>query len=83
MNFTDYLAKVRISKAMRLLNETGTSSTEIAFACGFNNVTSFYNTFKRIKGMSPGEYKKNPTQKGSKDKKIKKDEDSNLKEEPK
>lgn len=61
VNFTDYLARVRINKAARLLNETGISSTEIAFSCGFNNVTSFYNTFKKIKGMSPGDFKKRGT----------------------
>jgi AraC-like DNA-binding protein/mannose-6-phosphate isomerase-like protein (cupin superfamily) len=63
INFTDYLAKVRINKAVKLLGETGISSTEIAFSCGFNNVTSFYNTFKKIKGMNPGDFKKNPAQK--------------------
>lgn len=60
INFTDYLAKVRINKAVRLLNDLSINSTEIAFSCGFNNVTSFYNTFKKIKGMSPGDFKKNP-----------------------
>lgn len=58
INFTDYLAKIRINKAVRLLNEGGLNSTEIVFSCGFNNVTSFYNTFKKIKGMSPGDYRK-------------------------
>jgi methylphosphotriester-DNA--protein-cysteine methyltransferase len=64
INFIDYLARVRINRAAILLNETGISSTEIAFSCGSNNVTSFYNTFKKIKGMSPGDFKKNPAQKG-------------------
>ena len=61
INFTVYLAKVRINKAVRLLTETDISTTEIAFSCGFNNITSFYNTFKNIIGMSPGDYKKNST----------------------
>lgn len=58
VNFSEYLTRLRISEAIRLLNETGDNSTQIAFACGFNNTSSFYNAFKKITGMNPGEYKR-------------------------
>ena len=58
INFTEYLAKVRIQEAMRLLDEDRSSTTDISFACGFKNITSFYNSFKKITGKSPSEYKR-------------------------
>lgn len=58
INFSEYLARLRISEAIRLLDETGDNSIQIAYACGFNNTSSFYNAFKKITGMNPGEYKR-------------------------
>ena len=58
VNFSEYLTKARINEAIRLINMKGSTSTEIAFACGFNNTSSFFNAFKRVTGMNPGEYKK-------------------------
>lgn len=58
INFSDYLARVRIEKAIHMLYASEVSSTETAFACGFNNMTSFYNAFRKITGKSPGDYRK-------------------------
>lgn len=58
VTFSEYLMKQRIMEAVRLLKEGGTNSTEVAFSCGFNNTTSFYNAFKRITSMNPGDYRK-------------------------
>lgn len=59
INFTKYLTKLKIGEAIRLINENNASLTEIAFMCGFNNISSFFIAFKRVTKMSPGEYKKN------------------------
>lgn len=58
INFLEYLAKVRVAEAIRLLNENKANSTEVAFICGFNNTVSFYNAFKKITGVNPSDFKK-------------------------
>ena len=50
-----YLMKVRIEKAMQLL-ETGTSVSDTCFAVGFASLSSFSGLFKRIVGINPTEY---------------------------
>ncbi|MDR3643719.1 MAG: AraC family transcriptional regulator [Clostridia bacterium] len=58
VSFSDYLTMVRINKALSLLYSENLSTTEIAFRCGFNNLSSFFSSFKKCTGMNPGEYKK-------------------------
>lgn len=58
INFLEYIVSKRINQAIKILYEDKMNSTETAFACGFNNVTSFYNAFKKITGMNPGDYLK-------------------------
>lgn len=43
----------RITHARRLLSETRRSVISIAFECGFDDVTTFYRTFKAREGTSP------------------------------
>ncbi len=52
----EYLLSVRLSHAMRLL-DAGESMTETALAVGFQDSSSFAATFKRLRGMTPTEYK--------------------------
>jgi AraC-like DNA-binding protein len=56
ITFSEYLARVRVGEAVKLLTEKGASSTEAAYECGFNNIASFYAAFKRVTGMNPGDY---------------------------
>lgn len=42
INFSDYLAKARVHEAIRLIGGPDSSMADIAYAVGFNNVTSFY-----------------------------------------
>jgi AraC-like DNA-binding protein len=58
IGFSEYISRLRINKVLSLLEEDILNTTEIAFSCGFNNLPSFFNTFKKCMGMSPGEYKK-------------------------
>lgn len=58
VNYSDYLSKLRVQHAIRLLNDTDASVTDISYAAGFNNTTSFYNAFKKITGMNPRDYMK-------------------------
>lgn len=52
----EYLLSVRLSHACRRL-EAGESITETALAVGFQDCSSFAATFKRLRGMTPTEYK--------------------------
>ena len=55
--FHRYLCDCRIRKAAELCKRRS-NLTDIAFEVGFNNRQSFFNAFKRIKNISPYEYKK-------------------------
>ncbi|WP_282939421.1 helix-turn-helix domain-containing protein [Paenibacillus sp. RC67] len=58
VNFLDYLGNVRIQQAKRLLMETGESIQEIGIQVGYPNVRSFMRVFKKLAGVTPGEYRK-------------------------
>lgn len=52
----DYLNRHRIEHACYALSSTDESVTEIAYACGFNDLSYFIKTFKKYKGVTPGKY---------------------------
>jgi len=54
-SFRDYLNRVRLNYAERLLETTDQSITQIAFACGYNSTSYFIKTFRRKKGKTPFE----------------------------
>lgn len=53
-----YLTTYRIEKAARKLLITKLPVTQIAFDCGFNDLSYFIKTFKQLKGVSPNKYRK-------------------------
>lgn len=57
--FKEYLLNLRIKKACELLLETKLSVTEIAYEAGFNDSNYFGDVFKKNKGISPMQYRKN------------------------
>ena len=57
-NFVGYLERIRIEEACRLL-ETGMKLEDIALRTGYNSVYVMRTAFKRIKGMTPNDYRKN------------------------
>lgn len=54
----DYLNYYRIECAAEQLLSTDQSVTEIAFNCGFNDLSYFIKTFKKYKGLSPAHLQK-------------------------
>lgn len=48
-----YIINYRISLAETLLKTTKNTIEEIAYACGFDDVSYFYRCYKKIKGVSP------------------------------
>ncbi len=59
MNFVNYLKKIRIDEAKRLLEETDEKIIEISQMVGYENEKHFMKIFKNKCGVSPSEYRKN------------------------
>ena len=57
--FSDYLNRIRISKAIHLLKSTSWKTSAIAEAVGFANITYFFTIFKKTTGKRPGDFRKN------------------------
>lgn len=58
-SFIDFLNDYRIGFATRWLTETNQSIAEIAFRCGFYNISNFNRIFKKNRGCTPGAYRDN------------------------
>lgn len=59
MNFVNYLKKIRIDEAKRLLEETDEKIIDISQMVGYENEKHFMKIFKNKCGVSPSEYRKN------------------------
>lgn len=59
MNFVNYLKKIRIDEAKRLLEETDEKIIDISQMVGYENDKHFMKIFKSVCGVSPSEYRKN------------------------
>ena len=55
--FTEYITKVRMEAACKLLTDTNLTIDKIAQAVGYNSDVSFRRVFKSFTGMTPKEYK--------------------------
>lgn len=58
MNFVNYLKKIRIEEAKRLLEETDEKIIDISKMVGYDNDKHFMKIFKSVCGVSPSEYRK-------------------------
>jgi YesN/AraC family two-component response regulator len=56
--FVDYVLQMRMDEAERLLSHTSLRISEIAQRLGYHDISYFSNTFKRLKGRSPSEFRK-------------------------
>lgn len=54
----EYLNVYRIERAARKLINSDLSITQIAFSCGFNDLSYFIKTFKRVKNTTPKNFRK-------------------------
>jgi len=57
ISITDYITDIRISRASEMLKFSSESVAEIAEKTGFCDIFYFSRTFKKIKGMSPVQYR--------------------------
>ena len=58
LSFGDYIRKLRIEKAIHLLNESEYSLAEIAYLTGFSDQSHFNRIFKKTTGKSPSAFRK-------------------------
>lgn len=56
MNFTDYLQKMRVEHAEKLIQDGATDLEQVAKACGYENSLTFKRAFMKQVGMSPRDY---------------------------
>ena len=61
MTFVQYLTNCRISHSKELLVNTAVPTEQIAYRVGMNSYSYFCTCFKRLCGMSPGEFRRNNT----------------------
>ena len=57
LSIGQYIVRQRISKACKFLTSTSYSISEIATRCGFEDIYYFSNTFKKLQGVSPRNYR--------------------------
>lgn len=58
MTVLTYVQKYRIEKSCHLLTESGLPIGEVAHQSGYEDMKYFNQTFRKITGMTPGEYRK-------------------------
>jgi AraC-like DNA-binding protein len=57
LTFTDYVARVRLEDARTRLLNPNLRVSEIAYDVGFQSLTQFNRTFKRVFGQSPSDFR--------------------------
>jgi len=61
--FIKYLNSLRIGYACKLLGQLDKNISEIAYGSGFKNISNFNRQFKKMKGVSPAEYRQSLSRK--------------------
>lgn len=64
-SFVDNLLEIRLGHASRMLIDTTNTVSEIAYNCGFNNVSNFNRIFKKKKKCTPKEFRSAYLQSGT------------------
>ena len=57
MTFNDYQTTLKLKEVERQLTDTDLQISDIAMACGFNNLTSLSRCFKKQYGCSPSQFR--------------------------
>jgi transcriptional regulator GlxA family with amidase domain len=53
----DYVQRVKVERAKRLFESTGMQINEVMYNVGYVDIKAFRETFKKIAGMTPGDYR--------------------------
>ena len=55
--YTEYVTRMRMEKAKKLLRDSEFKIYEISEVCGYNSVKHFISAFKKYTGATPTQYK--------------------------
>jgi AraC family L-rhamnose operon regulatory protein RhaS len=55
--YAEYVERVRVRHACRLLRDPARGIAPVAFQCGYEDLSAFYRAFKRQTGLSPGRWR--------------------------
>lgn len=58
INFIDYLNKVRVEESKKYLNSVKMSLSDISHMVGFTDQSYYTKVFKKLEGISPGQFRK-------------------------
>ena len=58
MSFTDYVTRIRLAEAEKLLVSSTLSVTEIAMQCGFGSTSYFIRLFQKQKKRTPLQFRR-------------------------
>lgn len=58
MTVSEYIQKLRMEEACRLLKSTSKKVTDIASDVGYTDIKFFYSVFRKVTGKTPAEYRK-------------------------
>ncbi|MDQ0061457.1 helix-turn-helix transcriptional regulator [Paenibacillus harenae] len=56
-NFSDYLTRVRLNHAKKLMADSELTNAQIARMVGYTSDTVFIRVFKKVEGLTPGKYR--------------------------
>ncbi len=56
--FSQWLSRIRVEEAKKLLQTKNYSVTEVAFAVGYQDLTTFERAFKRLTRITPRDFKR-------------------------
>ena len=56
LSFNDYLNRKRIQRALALI-KSGEKIADVAYACGYSEISTFYRNFRKFTIASPSGYK--------------------------
>lgn len=62
-SFSNYISALRVSHAKRMLQKTDKSITDIMYACGFQNQSSFNRVFFEQCGQTPRQFRRSVSEK--------------------
>jgi transcriptional regulator GlxA family with amidase domain len=55
---TQYVMELRIARARQLLRDSALSISEIAYQCGYENLSNFNRCFRALEDRSPRQYRR-------------------------
>jgi AraC-like DNA-binding protein len=57
-NYVQFRNEIRINRACQVLPDSSKSILDVAMHAGFDNLSNFNDQFRRIKGMTPRDYRR-------------------------